>query len=98
MVMYNKLNEYYCREAKNPSLASLLSDMDPNIFSDKRAADPATYNDWYNCVGYYINNGEIEEENVVKALNKFLLFYQQEFSYRLDDVIRYFADMDSSII
>ena len=53
IVMYNMLDEYYCREAKNDSLASLLSDMAPNIFSDKKAADPATYNDWYKCISCY---------------------------------------------
>lgn len=45
IVMYNFLDDYYCRGSENASLASLLSDMDPNIFSDKKTADPATYND-----------------------------------------------------
>lgn len=53
VVMYNILDDYYCRESENDSLASLLSDMDPNIFSDKRAADPAAYNDWHNCISCF---------------------------------------------
>lgn len=36
IVMYNFLDDYYCRGSENASLASLLSDMDPNIFSDKK--------------------------------------------------------------
>ena len=97
VVMYNMLDDYYCRESENNSLASLLSDMAPNIFSDKRAADPATYNDWYNCVSYYMKNGEIEKENIVVALKKFLIYYQQEFGYYLEDVINFIADKDLTI-
>lgn len=94
VVMYNILNDYYCREPENDLLASLLSDMDPNIFADKRAADPATYNDWYNCISCYIKNGEIGEENIIEALKEFLIYYQQEFDYHLEGVINFISDKD----
>lgn len=87
VAMYNILDDYYCRGCENDSLASLLSDMDPNIFSDKRAADPATYIDWHNCISCCIINGEIGEENIIVALKAFLNYYQQEFGYHLEDVI-----------
>ena len=96
VVMYNILDDY-CRESENDSLASLLSDMDPNIFSDKRAADPATYNDWYNCISCYIKNGEITEENIIVALKEFLVYYQQEFGYHLEDVINFISNIDFPI-
>ena len=94
VVMYNILDDYYCHKSKNDSLASLLSDMDSNIFSDKKAADPATYNDWYNCIGCYIRNGEVAEENIIVALKGFLIYYQQEFGYHLEDVINFICDKD----
>ncbi len=97
VVMYNMLDDYYCREPGNDSLTSLLSDMDPNIFLDKRAADPATYNDWYNCISGYIKNGEISEEYIILALREFLIYYQEEFSYHLEDVINYISNKDFSI-
>ncbi len=97
VVMYNILADYYYREYKNDSLASLLSDMDPNIFLDKRAADLATYNDWHNCIGSYIKNGEIGEENIMMALKEFLIYYQQEFGYHLEDVIDFISNKDFPI-
>lgn len=97
VIMYNILNDYYCGESKNDSLASLLSDMDPNIFSDKKAADPATYDDWHHCISGYIKNGEISEEKILLALKEFLIFYQQEFGYQLEDVIKFISDKDFPI-
>lgn len=47
--------------------------MDPYIFTDKKAADPATYDDWYNCISGYIKNGEISQENILLALKDFNL-------------------------
>lgn len=94
VVMYNILNDYYCHESKNDSLASLLSDMDPTIFSDKKAADPATYEDWYNSISGYIRNGEISDGNIVLALREFLIYYQQEFDYHLEDVINFISNRD----
>ena len=95
VIMYNILNDYYCNELKNDSLASLLSDMDPTIFSDKKAADPATYDDWYNCVSGYIQNGEISKDNILFALKEFLIFYQQEFGYQLENVINFISCKDT---
>ena len=94
VVMYNILEDYYRHESKNNSLASLLSDMDPNIFSDKKASDPATYNDWYNSVSGYVRNGEISNENIILALREFLIYYQQEFDYYLEDVIAFISNGD----
>lgn len=89
VVMYNILNDYYWHRNKNDSLGSLLSDMDPYIFSDRKAADPATYNDWYNIINNYVKNGKIEKENITLALGEFLIYYEQEFGYQLEDVIEY---------
>ncbi len=97
VVMYTILDDYYCRESENDSLASLLSDMDPNIFSDKKAADPATYNDWYNCISCYIENEEIKEENIIVALKGFLIYYQQEFGYHFEDIINFIFNKDFPI-
>ena len=92
--MYNILDDYYQREVESDSLGSLLSDMDTNIFADKRPADSATYNDWYNCVSSYIENGEIGEKNIIRALKDFLTYYQQEFGYQLADVIDFLHSKD----
>ena len=97
VVIYNILDDYYCRESENDSLASLLSDMDLNIFSGQRTADPATYDDWYNCVSGYIKNGEISEEKILLALKESLIFYQQEFGYQLEDVINFISNKDFPI-
>ncbi len=92
IVMYNILDDYYCNKSKNDSLASLLSDLDPNVFLDKKAADPATYNDWYNSISGYVRDGEISDENIVLALREFLTYYQQEFGYQLEDVIDFISN------
>ena len=92
VVMYNILDDYYWHESKNDSLSSLLSDMDPNIFLDKKAADTATYNDWYSSISGYIKNGEISDENIILALKEFLVYYQQEFGYHLEDVINFISN------
>lgn len=89
LTMFQILNNYYFQEKKNDSLASLLSDMDPNIFSDGKAADPATYNDWYNAVKPYVKNGKIKNEDINLALKNFLIYYQQEFGFDFEDVIMY---------
>lgn len=92
IVMYNILDDYYCFESKNDSLASLLSDMNPNIFLDKKAADPATYIDWYNSISGYIRNGEISDKNIILALKEFLIYYQEEFGYQLEEVIDFISN------
>lgn len=93
-VMYKILDDDY-HKTKNDSLGSLLSDMDTGIFSDRKAADPATYNDWYNIVSKYVSDGEISDENMIVALKEFLIYYQKEFGYDLEDVIKYISEVES---
>ena len=71
--MYNILNDYYFQESDNHYLASLLSDMDSNVFMDKMSADPATYFDWLSCVERYIVNEEIKDENIILYFYNFII-------------------------
>lgn len=96
LVMFKMLSDYYLNINKSESLGSLLGDMDPHLFSDRKPADPATYNDWYDIVVKYAENGEIENKNIVFALQDFLSNYQQRFGFNLEEVIAYFKEMSKS--
>lgn len=89
LFMFNILNDYYDKHKKNDSLASILSDMDPNIFRDGKPADPATYNDWEKIVRPFDKGGNIERRDVILALKSFLTYYHQEFGYDLESIILY---------
>lgn len=94
LLMFTILNDYYDKHREIDSLASLLSDMDPNIFKDGHPADPATYNDWKMIVSPFVKNGNIERKDVPLALKSFLIYYQQEFGYDLESII---ADINSTL-
>lgn len=96
LVMFKMLSDYYLNINKSESLGSLLGDMDPHLFSDGKPADPATYNDWYDIVVKYTEKGEIENKNIVFALQDFLSNYQQRFGFNLEEVIAYFKEMSKS--
>ena len=90
--MFKILSDYYFHINQNVSFNTLISDMDPYLHIDRSAADPATYNDWYNIVKKYIKDEKIDNKYISAALLDFLDFYQQEFEYSLEDVARYFND------
>lgn len=92
LFMFKILSDYYFHINQNESLNTLISDMDPYLHIDRSAADPATYDDWYNIVKKYIKGGKIDKKYISVALQDFLDYYQQEFEYGLEDVIRYFIE------
>jgi len=92
--MYHILDSYFVRHNQSNSLASLLSDMDPYVFSDGKAADMATYDDWYSVVSGFAKGGEIPEDDITTALKAFLTYYHEEFGYDLKDAIEFVASME----
>ena len=92
----NILNECYVSYKENDSLASLLSDMDTQIFRDGKPADPATYEDWLTIVKSFSKNESIDFDNLMLALVEFLEYYQNEFGYDLDNIIEYFKNCSNS--
>ncbi len=93
LTMYQILDNYYIQCDQNDPLGSLLSDMDPGVFSDGRAADLATYDDWYSAVSPFIKEGEICDEDITTALKEFLICYQEEFGYNLRNVIEFVVSL-----
>ena len=93
ITMYHILDSYFVRHDKNNSLASLLSDMDPYVFSDGKPADMATYDDWCSVVGRFVKSGEICDEDIAAALKEFLIYYQEEFGFDLKDAIEFVASL-----
>jgi len=91
--MYHILDGYYVQHDQNNSLGTLLSDMDPYVFSDGKAADMATYDDWYSVVGRFVKDGEVCDEDITNALKEFLVYYHEEFGFDLADVIEFVASM-----
>ena len=94
LIMFHILNDYYIETKNNNSLGSLLSDMDPYLYEDRTAADPALYDDWYNVMENYIKKGEVKKEVIKVALIDFLTYYQNEFGYELKEVILHISNMD----
>ena len=93
LYMFNILSDYYNRYMENDSLASILSDMDCNIFTDGKPADPAIYDDWIMAVSPFVDNGCIKRSDIMLALRSFLVYYKQEFGYELESVIAYVNGM-----
>lgn len=92
--MYHILDSYFVQYDQNDSLASLLSDMDPYVFSDGKAADMATYDDWCSVVSRFVKDGELCDEDVTTALKEFLIYYYEEFGYDLKEAIKFVASME----
>lgn len=63
--------------------------MDPNLFEDRKPADPAIYEDWINATKLYFENEVITNCTIFMALESFLEFYQEEYGYQLNDVLQY---------
>lgn len=96
LITFYLLNDYYNANKDNSSLSSLLSDMDPYLFADRKAADPAMYDEWYNIISKYAKNGEVKNEDIINALRDFLTYYQNEFEYELEEVILYIDSFEKS--
>ncbi|MBD5459385.1 MAG: hypothetical protein HDR26_00350 [Lachnospiraceae bacterium] len=89
LMMFEILSDYYLNINKSESLGSLLGDMDPYMFSDRKPADPATYNDWYDVIVKYAEDGEIKDEDIIFALQDFLSDYQKRFGFDFKEIIAY---------
>lgn len=88
-IMFNILDDFYRQYKDNESLASLLSDLDPNIFTDGMPADPAVYDDWVRVTEQCFQSDKPSCNEIVLAIVNFLKFYQQEFTYVFTDIIDY---------
>lgn len=86
------LETYYNNHKQYDAVISILSDFDCTVFQDGKFVDQATYDDWEKLILPYIKNEEISDNDVKEALIKFLVFYQEEFGYELEDVIEYFKN------
>lgn len=90
--MFEILANCHKQGCRNESLVSLLSDMDVNIFVDKKTSDMATYEEWLFCVEKFLIDGKMRETDIVYALKEFLKYYRDKFGYELDNIIDYISE------
>lgn len=98
LMMFEILSDYYLNINKNESLGSHLGDMDPYIFSDRKPADPATYEDWYDVIVKYAEDRKIKDKDIMFALQDFLSDYQQKFGFDFEEVIAYLNDTSATLL
>ena len=80
LAAYTILDDLY-DQTKNESLANLLSDMNPFIFTDRTPADPATWSEWVVCAESIQNGGLLTADNAFQTLNSFLYYNEQQYGY-----------------
>lgn len=88
IALYNIIDDFYKKD-KNKHIANLASDMCPYTFKDSNSADPATYEDFLDCLNYYYAETEkMDITTAYKASIKFLEMYRDEFGFELNDYIK----------
>ena len=92
MVMFHTLDDYYNNHKDNEALASLLGDLDPNIFTDNMPADPAIYNDWLLISSKYLAKEEVAIEDYLTAISEFLKSYRDILDDSLNRAIDFFEN------
>ena len=96
--MFFLLEDYYFKNRNESSLASLLGDLNPNLFSDGLSADPAAYYDWSICVNKSGDNDMLRSDDVLIGIQNFLIFYQNRFGFNLSNVIEHIKKTDVKAI
>ena len=87
IALYNVIDDYYKKD-KNEHIANLASDMCPYTFKDSNSADPATYEDFLDCLNYcYSETEKMDITTAFKASIKFLEMYRDEFGFEIQKVI-----------
>ena len=89
------LETYYDNHKQDDAIITILSDLDCTIFEDGKPVDQAVYTDWKNLISTLIKNEELSDNDMKDALINFLIYYQEEFGYKLEDAIDYmYRSMD----
>jgi hypothetical protein len=89
--MFYVIDAYYSVHSTD-SVGSLLSDLSPFIFKDSISADPAAYDDFCDCFAKTAKGREVDDVDAgYQAAKLFLQFYNDEFGFELEDLIRDFS-------
>lgn len=84
-----KILEIQYEKAKAAPLGVLLGDMNPDLFLEGISADPATYEDFYDCIkDNYSSTYTADVRTAFLAAMQFLRKYQEDFGFELRDVIK----------
>lgn len=88
VTLYRFLDNLYKKE-QNDSLGTLLGDMNPDLFVNSISADPAVYEDFYDCAKEcYESSRTSDARTAFLSSMKFLRMYHDEFGSELQDVIK----------
>ena len=87
------LETYYDNHKQDDAIITILSDLDCTIFEDGKPVDQAVYTDWKNLISTLNKNEELSDNDMKDALINFLIYYQEEFGYKLEDAIDYFKNI-----
>lgn len=87
LTLYNLLDLRF-NKTSNKELGRLLSDMCPYTFKDSNSADPATYEDFLDCLNdCYSETEKMDITTAFKASIKFLEMYRDDFGFEIQKVI-----------
>jgi len=85
------LDARYYAEKKSGDLVHLLSNMNPFLWADGDAADPATYEEWMACAKKIAAQEPLNAEQSFNLMIAFLKFYHEEFEFApmwiIEDVV-----------
>ena len=92
--MFYVIDAYYSAYPSDP-VGSLLGDLNPFLFKDTISADPAAYDDFCDCFAKTAKGREADNVDVgYLAAKSFLQFYNDEFGFELENLIRDFSYKD----
>ncbi|MBR5247020.1 MAG: hypothetical protein IKV25_06610 [Clostridia bacterium] len=87
LTLFNLLNLRF-NNTCDKELRRLLGDMCPYTFKDSNSADPATYEDFLDCLNdCYSETKKMDITTTFKASIKFLEVYRDEFGFAIQKVI-----------
>ena len=92
--MFYVIDAYYSAHPSD-SVGSLLGDLNPFLFKDAISADPAAYDDFCDCFAKTAKGREVDDFDVgYRAAISFLKYYNDEFGFELENLIRDFSYRD----
>ena len=87
LAAYTILDDLY-DQIHSEALVSLLSDMNPFVFTDRTPADPATWKEWITCAEHIQSGGTLAADNVFKTLVSFLRFNEEQYGYKTNLILK----------
>jgi len=87
LAMFYLLDWYY-DITKNDALGIVLGSLNPDLFTDGMPADQAAWTDWESCVKKAFLKDKLSPREAFQAVIKFITFYQEEFGYDFEWLLK----------